>query len=215
MTNEELCILAKEGDKKAEDELFRRIRSSLIASAERFEHLYSGLNLEIDDLMQEASIGFLHAVRTFHPEKEILFSTYLMRISKNAMMDYVRKCAALVPPSGPILSLEASLKDDDSDSYDSLYDRLPSPYTKTPEQIFMEKETYEEMHRVLKTLSPRECTYLRYRYGFTDDYPHSRKETANHFSLSLNRTQSLEKDALNNACEIYRSLQLYNSIYNS
>ena len=193
MTNEELCILAKAGDKKAEDELFRRIRSSLIASAEKFESLYSGLNLEADDLMQEASIGFLHAVRTFHPEKGILFSTYLMRISKNAMMDYVRKCAALVPPSGPILSLDASLKDDDSDSYDSLYDRIPSPYTKTPEQIFMEKETYEEMHRVLKTLSPRECTYLRYRYGFTDDYPHSRKETANHFSLSLNRAQSLEK----------------------
>lgn len=211
MTNEELCILAKAGDKKAEDELFRRIRSSLIASAERFEHLYSGLNLEIDDLMQEASIGFLHAVRTFHSEKGILFSTYLMRISKNAMMDYVRKCAALVPPSGPILSLDACLKDDDSDSYDSFYDRIPSPYTKTPEQIFMEKETYEEMHRVLKTLSPRECTYLRYRYGFTDDYPHSRKETANHFSLSLNRAQSIEKEALKNGDKIYRSLRLYNS----
>lgn len=211
MTNEELCILAKAGDKKAEDELFRRIRSSLIASAERFEHLYSGLNLEIDDLMQEASIGFLHAVRTFHSEKGILFSTYLMRISKNAMMDYVRKCAALVPPSGPILSLDASLKDDDSDSYDSLYDRVTSPYTKTPEQIFIEKEIYEEIHRVLKMLSPRERTYLGYRYGFTDDYPHSREETASHFSLSLTRAQSIEKEALKNGDKIYRSLRLYNS----
>ena len=45
-----MAILAQGGNKKAEDELFRRIRSSLIASAERFEHLYSGLNLETDDL---------------------------------------------------------------------------------------------------------------------------------------------------------------------
>ena len=211
MTNEELCILAKEGDKKAEDELFRRIRSSLIASAEKFESLYSGLNLEADDLMQEASIGFLNAVRTFCPEKGILFSTYMMRISKNAMMDYVRKCAALIPPSGPMLSLDEDLKDDDSDSYYSLYDRFPSPYTKTPEQIYIEKETCEEIHCVLKTLSPRERTFLHYRYGFTDDYSHSREETASHFSLSLTRAQSIEKEALNNAREIYRSLRLYDS----
>ena len=206
MTNEELCILAKEGDKKAEDELFRRIRSSLIASAEKFESLYSGLNLEADDLMQEASIGFLNAVRTFCPEKGILFSTYMMRISKNAMMDYVRKCAASVPPSGPMLSLDEDIKDDDSDGYCSLYDRLASP-----EQIFIEKEIYEEIHRVLKMLSPRERTYLHYRYGFTDDYPHSREETASHFSLSLTRAQSIEKEALKNGDKIYRSLRLYNS----
>ena len=211
MTNEELCILAQEGDKKAEDELFRRIRSSLIASAEKSESLYSGLNLEEDDLMQETSIGFLNAVKTFRPEKGILFSTYMLRISKNAMMDYVRKCAALIPPSGLMLSLNEDLKNDDSDSYDSLYERIPSPYTKTPEQIYIEKETCQEIHCVLETLSPRERTYLYYRYGFSDDFPHSREETADHFSLSLTRAQSIEKEALNNAHKIYRLLRLYNS----
>ena len=110
-----------------------------------------------------------------------------------------------------MLSLDEDFKDDDSESYDSLYDRVTSPYTKTPEQIFIEKEIYEEIHRVLKMLSPRERTYLHYRYGFTDDYPHSREETASHFSLSLTRAQSIEEEALKNGDKIYRSLRLYNS----
>ena len=40
-----------------------------------------------------------------------------------------------------MLSLDEDLKDDDSDSYCSPYDRIPSPYTKTPEQIYIEKGT--------------------------------------------------------------------------
>ena len=45
-------------------------------------------------------------------------------------------------------------------------------------------------------ISPRERTYLRYRYGFDDDLLHDRIETAVHFHLSDSRAKSIEQTAL-------------------
>ena len=58
MTNEELCILAQEGNADAEEDLIRNILPSLQALAAKFEAQYSGLQIEADDLLQEGSIGF-------------------------------------------------------------------------------------------------------------------------------------------------------------
>ena len=65
-----------------------------------------------------------------------------------------------------MLSLDIEPYNDPDNDESSFYDRLFSEYTKTPEQIYIEKETYEEVHHALNMISPRERTYLRYRYGF-------------------------------------------------
>ena len=69
MSNEELCALAKTGDREAQNELFLRILPSLKEAASGYGSVFSGLNVEASDLLQEASIGFLRAVRTYRPEK--------------------------------------------------------------------------------------------------------------------------------------------------
>ena len=68
---------------------------------------YSGIQLETDDLVQEALIGVLRAVKTYDPETGNLFLTYAQTTAENAMLDYVRKCASAIPASGSILSLDA------------------------------------------------------------------------------------------------------------
>ena len=196
MTNEELCILAKEGNVNAEEELIRNLLPSLQALAAKFEAQYSGLQIEKDDLLQEGSIGFLRAIQSYHSEKGNLFQTYASNVSENAMLDYVRKCTSTVPSSGHMLSLDIEPHNDQDNDESSFYDRLFSEYTKTPEQIYIEKETYEEVHHALKMISPRERTYLRYRYGFDDDLLHDREETASHFHLSESRAKGIERDAL-------------------
>ena len=95
-----------------------------------------------------------------------------------------------------MLSLDIEPYNDPDNDESSFYDRLFSEYTKTPEQIYIEKETYEEVHHALDMISPRERTYLRYRYGFDDDLLHDRIETAVHFHLSDSRAKSIEQTAL-------------------
>ena len=198
MTNEELCILAQGGNADAENELILNLLPALRKLAAGFETQYSGLQIEADDLLQEGSIGLLRAVRSFRPEKGNRFQTYASRVSENAMTDYIRKCASALPPTGQMLSLDAEPHTDKDNDECSFYDKLYSAYTKTPEQIYIEKETCKEIHHALDMISPRERTYLRYRYGFDDDVLHDRKETAMHFHLSGNRAKSIEQDALNN-----------------
>ena len=169
---------------------------SLKALAAKFEAQYSGLQIEADDLLQEGSIGLLRAVYSFRPEKGYLFQTFASRVSENAMMDYVRKCVSAIPTTGQMLSLDIEPYNDPDNDESSFYDRLFSEYTKTPEQIYIEKETYVEVHHALNMISPRERTYLRYRYGFDDDLPHERVETATHFHLSDSRAKSIERTAL-------------------
>ena len=198
MTNEELCMLAQEGNADAEEELICNLLPSLQALAAKFEVQYSGLQIESDDLLQEGSIGFLRAVHSFRPEKGNLFQTYASRVSENAMMDYIRKCASAIPSTGQMLSLDVEPNNDQDNNESSFYDRLFSEYTKTPEQICIEKETYEEIRHALNMISLRESTYLRYRYGFDDDLLHDREETAAHFHLSESRARSIERTALDN-----------------
>ena len=56
MSEEELCALARNGDAEAEDNLIRELLPSLRITAEEFVKRYGGLQIEADDLIQEASI---------------------------------------------------------------------------------------------------------------------------------------------------------------
>ena len=206
MTNEELWKQAREGNKKAEDQLVRSLMPYLLASAREYNKEHSYLDMETEDLLQEACIACVKAVRTFDPEKGYLFRTYASRAAENAMKDYARRCRKDIPPTGPMIYLDDDpLSDDDEDDI-SYYDLLISKYTKTPEEVFFEKLFYLEIHQVLDRVSLRESSYLRYRYGFDDDLLHSREETAEHFHLSSNRAENIEQDALQNAKQEYLRL---------
>ena len=65
-------------------------------------------------------------------------------------------------------------------------------------QIYIAKETHEEIHAALDAISNREREYLLYRLGFEDDMEHPLTETAEHFFLSESRAKSTEKLALDN-----------------
>ena len=198
MTNEQLCSLAREGDKAAEAALIENVLPSIRITAVNIQKRYSGILIEADDLVQEALIGVLRAINTYNQETGNLFLTYAQAIAENAMLDYVRKCASAIPASGTILSLDASPPGFDSEANVTYADILPDDYNKNPEQLFIRKEIITEVRNALGEISDRERAYLHYRYGFVDDMSHDQTETASHFHLSLSRARHMEKAALNN-----------------
>ena len=197
MTNEELCSLAQAGDPTAETALLEQILPSIRLIALSIKNRYPGIMLEKEDLVQEALIGSIRAINTYNPESGNLFQTYASSVSENAMMDYVRKCMATLPPSGRISSLDDPPPGFDPEDHVSYADIIQDEYSKNPEQLIIKKETITEVQHALQMISDRERAYLHYRYGFLDDTLHDQTETAAHFYLSLSRAKNTERTALN------------------
>ena len=196
MTNEYLCLLAQQGDSSAQDTLIKNFISSMKLDAAALKKKYSGLQVEMEDLLQEALIGFLRAVQTYRPSKGIQFQTYASAVTQHAMLDYIRKCTSDIPESGPIISLDNTPPGSDPTSEFTYVDILINEYAASPEQLYIKKETILEVREVLWMISDREREYLFFRYGFIDDVEHDRTETAFHFHLSVSRAKSLEAAGL-------------------
>ncbi len=195
MTNEELCLLAQDGSAAAIAALTECVLPNIKIIAGKMQKDYSGLQLDTDDLVQEAMLGILRAIRAFQLDKGSLFLTFASSVANHAMLDYIRKYMAVIPKSGPVLDIDASPSGFDSDDV-TYSDILFDSFALSPEEIFIKKETITEVRSALQKISERERTYLHYRYGFVDDKEHSRKDTAYHFHLSTSRAKRLEKEAL-------------------
>ncbi len=203
MTNEELVHLARDGDREARDKLIENILPSIRMTAGRIRKRYTGVFVEKDDLIQEALLGSLKAVDSYDPETGNLFWTYVSKISENAMMDYVRKCIAAIPETGKMISLDETPPGIDPESRLTYADIIPDGYSKAPEQIYIRKEAILEVRDALQKVRPRDRAYLHYRYGFIDDIPHDRKETAEHFHLSDSRAKNTESRALSRVRKVF------------
>ena len=192
---------AAAGDAEAENLLVSKLRPSvrIVASSMQKDKEFQHLPLDQDDMEQEGLIALPRAIKSFRPEKAILFWTYAETAVRNAITDYARKIQAERLALGEMISLNADHEDSDEEKDCRTFEEtLPNDYIKTPEQIYLEKERLEEIHSALRHLSGREQDYLCYRFGFDDDEYHNREDAAYHFYLSTSRAKKLEASALDN-----------------
>ncbi len=190
---------AHTGNTDAINQLLRELQPSvaIVASSIRKSKEYSKLPLDQDDMEQEGLIALTRAIKNYQPEKGILFWTYAETVVRNAFTDYIRKIVAEYTGLEELISLDASISDNDS-AERSYEETIPNEHAKTPEQIYIEKENLAEIHDALNRLSARERDYLCYRFGFDDDEYHDKAETAFHFMMSKSWANKLEKKALDN-----------------
>lgn len=77
MTNERLCALAQKGDGAARELLVEKNMGFIVQTADivyRSSSLEgSDLNIDMNDLVQEGSIGLLRAVDGFDPARKLKF----------------------------------------------------------------------------------------------------------------------------------------------
>ena len=206
MTNERLCVLAQKGDEAAREFLVEKNMGFIVQTADlvyRSSSLEgSDLNIDVDDLVQEGSIGLLRAVDGFDPARKIKFLTYAAPFIRNAMTDLVRDAFSryeqrmVDSENGP--GLQKVRLDEVLPGEERLLrmEAVADIAAKSPEQVYEERETLRELYEGLGQISEREQTYLLYRFGFTDDIEHTLTGAAIHFHLSENRTKLLEDRSL-------------------
>ena len=200
MSNEQLCIAALDGDTEARNALvennLRFIKRAAYEMWSAQQELNAALGIEINDLVQEGSLGLLDCIPGFNPETGNKFLTYAAPAIRNAMVDYIRRCNPTFEAKnlGSIIRLDEVVKDENKGKHEFIADSR----VKNPEQIYIAKETHEEIHTALQRIDRRERVYLWYRFGFEDDVYHPLNETAKHFHLSESRAKATEALALDN-----------------
>ena len=179
---------ARRGDAGARNELvennlgFIRKTANELWSSQR--ELNSALLLDREDLEQEGALGLLRCVDTFDPESGGKFLSYAAPAVRNAMLDSIRERSRTFEAQniGSRISLESAALDG-------------TRYT--PEQLYLERESFEELHAALGRIEPRERGYIEYRFGFDDeDTERTLTQTARHFHLSESRARMTERQAL-------------------
>lgn len=208
MTNERLCTLAQKGDEAARELLVEKNMGFIVQTADliyRSSSLEgSDLNIDVDDLVQEGSIGLLRAVDGFDPARKLKFLTYAAPFIRNAMTDLVRDAFSRyeqrMVDSQNGLGLQKVRLDEVLPGEERLLrmEAVADIAAKSPEQVYEERETLRELYEGLGQISEREQTYLMYRHGFTDDIGHTLIGTAIHFHLSESRAKKLEGEAMDN-----------------
>lgn len=200
MSNEQLCILAKQGDMAAQNLLIENNLPYIKKTAYELWNTQAELNRSLgimqEDLIQEGSIGLYHCIESYQPDNGNKFLTYASPAIYNAMLDYIRK--QNISFESRYLNETIRLDDVSQDENRRKREFIADSNQKNPEQIYLEKERHEEIHLALNRIDLRERTYLWFRFGFEDDIEHPLTETAKHFHLSECRAKSTEKTALDN-----------------
>ena len=197
--NEKLCALVQTGDMDALNSLvennlrFIKMTAHEIWSAQI--EVNRTLGVTFDDLVQEGCLGLMGCVEKFNPDGGNKFLTYAAPAIRNSMIDYIRSqnTSFEAKHMGEIVSLDEVTKFENR----IVMPLFPIQYDQSA-QIYVAKETHEEIHVALDAISNREREYLLYRFGFEDDKEHPLTETAEHFFLSESRAKSTEKLALDN-----------------
>ena len=200
MSNEQLCIAALDGDTEARNALvennLRFIKRTAYEMWSAQRELNAALGIEINDLVQEGSLGLLDCIPGYNPDTGNKFLTYAAPAIRNAIVDYIRRWNPTFEAKnlGSIIRLDDVVKVENKGKHEFIADSR----AKNPEQIYIAKETHEEIHTALQRIDRRERAYLWYRFGFEDDVYHPLNETAKHFHLSESRAKSTEALALDN-----------------
>lgn len=197
-TNEQLCVLAVNGDIEARNQIIKNnIRyiqrlANLFISGPAWKQMFMCCGVETDDLVQVGCIGLLNAIDSYDISKETKFLTYADRIVRNAFADLIKelrgdavwRLARNKTCSQKLVNLDDSI---DDAGEETVGDMVASSFTKLPEEICIEQETREEILKAMEVLPARENVFIRYRYSFEDGREHPLTETAAHFRLTQSR----------------------------
>ena len=212
-SNEALAILAQRGcevvREKALDLLLRRNEGLIYDVALTYWNyvLSSDIDrsLTLDDLVQLGRIKFCEALSEFDPLRGTKLTTFMTSVLNNYLIDIIRPGLKEKEKIGG----EFQWLDHYEGSEDQLtfLEKYIDPHQKKPEPILLEKAHRREVFDSLDGCTPREKTYLAYRFGYPLDDERTKADTREHFGLSETRAEKLEQQACAHFKQNYNELQ--------
>lgn len=180
----EIMRRIEDGDESAREPLIVHNLRLVVYIAKKFEN--SGVGVE--DLISIGTIGLIKAVNTFCPSRNIKLATYASRCIENEILMFLRKINNMKSE----VSLDEPLNVDWDGNELLLSDILGSD----PDEVNKGIELEDEKNLLLltiDTLSEREKTIMKMRFGIGGGKEHTQKEVADILGISQSYISRLEK----------------------
>lgn len=189
MSNEELCILAQQGDLEARNALILNNQNYIYKEANA---LKAKLNLPlciVEDMIQECTLGYIEAIERFDASRGTKFLTYAdswLRKSRQKVIDEFM-------PSRELVSLYQELGYDEDTI---LMDLVLDANALVPEECGIRAAMIQQVRKALEAIPDRDRMYLHCRFGFDLDRNRTIAETAKRLHQAESRCREIEKEAL-------------------
>ena len=157
LTDENLVLLANQGNENAETELLEKYKD-LVVKIARSYFIIGG---ELEDIVQEGMIGLYKAIKNFSNSKNTTFKTFAITCIKHQIQSAIKKANTKKnsPLTNSIPLQKFSENSDDSDEF------LPVNliFQVAPDEKIINHENYMNLLNTIKnTLSKKEYIVLKY-----------------------------------------------------
>lgn len=148
MSEQELLVLARQGDGTATDLLLEKYKP-LVRKKARTLYLIGGEN---DDLIQEGMIALYKAIRTYDDSYESSFASYATLCIENKLYNVIKGANRLknVPLNTYVSLYSPTNTDENTNSREILADTLQPAELTNPEDIIIDKENVMDIESTIK-----------------------------------------------------------------
>ena len=187
-SNEELCILAKQGDGEACLQLLEQNRPYIVEQMKKIGFRYHPYWKE---MIEWGEIGILSSIQDYDPSQGTKFLTFATHRIQTELRDFMKSIR--------LAYLENYYPDDEDEEGEWAGEEFC--FRSNPELRPLEKMILNERRDLLldasmEALPELECKYIEYRYGFATGKPMPRSEIANILGVPEAEAKRIEADAL-------------------
>ena len=189
MSNEELCILAQQGNLEARNALILNNQNYIYKEVNALKDKLDLPTWVVEDMIQECTFGFIEAIQRFDTARGTKFLTY-------ADFWIKKSCQKIVDEFMPSRELVSLYQEVGYNKDTILLNLILDENALDPETCGIRAATIQQVRKALEVIPDRDRMYLHCRFGFDLDRNRTIAETAKHLHQAESRCREIEKEAL-------------------
>ncbi len=152
LPDSELLYLASEYNEDAINVLFEKYKYIVDITVNKYIRTAYSLNLDFDELYQEAMVGYSNAIRLYNDNKDIQLRTFISVCIERRLQNYIRNNS-----TNKMKKLKEAYSFDTEIGEDLILADIVGDNTRNPEYIKEQDESLKELKKKIdKVLSPSE-----------------------------------------------------------
>ncbi len=152
LPDSELLYLASEYNEDAINVLFEKYKYIVDITVNKYIRTAYSLNLDFDELYQEAMVGYSNAIRLYNDNKDIQLRTFISVCIERRLQNYIRNNS-----TNKMKKLKEAYSFDTEIGEDLILADIVGDNTRNPEYIKEQDESLKELkNKIDKVLSPSE-----------------------------------------------------------